>query len=222
MQTSTVLDKILEEAGPLTSLCCLDIEATCWDKGDPNDPGAEHYEVIEIGMVAIDVATLTISREISILVKPVEHPVLSDFCVGLTSITNDLLEGKVQDDPNTPYEIVRTANFAEAMQVAKAWLEALGDFAWCSWGFYDLHQLTAEAKRKEAEMVFPAERHFNAKMIYSKTRRGVKRRGLGAAVKRQNLPFSGTQHRGVDDARNVARVILSDQGVVFDPKSPEQ
>jgi inhibitor of KinA sporulation pathway (predicted exonuclease) len=221
MQISTVLDKIIEETGPLDTLVALDIEATCWDKDDPAAPGRDAFEVIEIGMVAIDIASLTITREISILIKPVEHPVLSDFCVKLTTITKDLLDGEIEDDPDATYETVRVDNFAEAMIVSKQWLGALGKFAWTSWGFYDLHQMTAEAKRKNAEMPFPAESHFNAKMIYSKTRSGVKRRGLGAAVKRQQLSFLGQQHRGVADAKNVARVILSDQGVVFDSISQE-
>lgn len=221
MQKATVLEKISESVGELPpTVVCVDIEATCWESDAPGD--LRTHEVIEIGMVAINTRALEITREISILIQPVENPVLSDFCVQLTSITNDLLVNSSLDDPAAPYETIRADAFGQAMQIAREWLAPFGQYVWCSWGNYDLRQMEAEAARKGTELALPASLHFNAKMIYAKTRSGVKRRGLGAAVKRQNLSFSGTQHRGVDDARNVARVILSDQGVVFAGPTKDQ
>jgi inhibitor of KinA sporulation pathway (predicted exonuclease) len=198
----TVLEHIVGDSD-ITHIVAMDIECTCWEKEDPAYPGPDQHELIEIGMALIDLKKLAIVDEVSILVKPVQHPVLTPFCVGLTSITDDML--------------VEAPTFREAMAITQRWLAPLGDqYHWCSWGLFDLKHLLAEAERKQCEMAFPAERHFNAKEIYSKTRSGVKKRGLGAAVARQKLTFSGTQHRGVDDARNVARILLSEHGVTFD------
>ena len=58
----------------------LDLEATCWQKGN------QRNEIIEIGAVCIDEGKKTLG-EFSEFVRPVCHPCLSDFCTELTTIT---------------------------------------------------------------------------------------------------------------------------------------
>lgn len=53
-------------------------------------PG-EHKEIVQIGAVVLDAATLEERRAFAVLVRPVKNPVLSDYFVELTRITNERL-----------------------------------------------------------------------------------------------------------------------------------
>lgn len=57
-------------------------------------------------------------------------------------------------------------------------------------------------------MAFPEEfetRHLNLKTEFAAWK-GVRRCGMAAALKYLDLPLVGTHHRGIDDARNIARI----------------
>jgi inhibitor of KinA sporulation pathway (predicted exonuclease) len=62
----------------------LDLEATCCDRGTIK---RHEMEIIEIGAVMVGAKTLTIRDEFQTFIKPVRHPVLTEFCKSLTSIT---------------------------------------------------------------------------------------------------------------------------------------
>lgn len=66
----------------LNHLIVLDLEATC--DIDGRLP-ANEMEIIEIGAVILD-ARYQIVSEFQQFVKPIKHPVLSDFCRSLTHI----------------------------------------------------------------------------------------------------------------------------------------
>ncbi len=59
-------------------------------------PG-EHREIVQIGGVSIDVETLAETASFSVLIKPVHNPVLSDYLVNLTRITNERLRAQGVD-----------------------------------------------------------------------------------------------------------------------------
>ncbi|MCF7733503.1 MAG: hypothetical protein K9N23_17575 [Akkermansiaceae bacterium] len=48
--------------------------------------------------------------------------------------------------------------------------------------------------------------HRNLKAAFSAATGGKKRFGLGGAIRKIGLEFEGTAHRGIDDARNIARI----------------
>lgn len=66
-----------------------DLEFTSWD--DAMDTGwmKANYrrEIIQIGALKVDSRTLEVTDRLSVLVRPVINPVLSDFICGLTGIT---------------------------------------------------------------------------------------------------------------------------------------
>jgi len=62
----------------------LDLEATCCDKGTIS---RHEMEIIEIGAVIVEAQTLATADEFQSFIKPVRHPVLTQFCRSLTSIT---------------------------------------------------------------------------------------------------------------------------------------
>jgi inhibitor of KinA sporulation pathway (predicted exonuclease) len=68
----------------------FDLEFTAWEGSVAarwSRPG-EHTEVVQFGAVKLDAERLTIIEEFTILVKPRVNPVLSDYLVHLTGITN--------------------------------------------------------------------------------------------------------------------------------------
>jgi inhibitor of KinA sporulation pathway (predicted exonuclease) len=89
----------------------LDTEFTAWagsmDRGW-SGPG-EYKEIVQIGAVAVDAATLMEVGAFEVLVKPVKNPVLSDYLVALTHITNERLMREAVD---LPAALARFLSFA--------------------------------------------------------------------------------------------------------------
>ena len=165
----------------------IDLEATCWK----NDMDFTKMETIEIGAVKLAGDNLEVLSEFSHFVRPVEIPQLSDFCTELTSITQ-------QDvDKAEPFNIV----FPELLK----WIGE-EDYKMVSWGSYDLTQFTIDCRRHDINLPERfAEEHINLKKEFAKLKQ---RRpcGMKQALRILNIPLAGTHHRGIDDARNIAKI----------------
>jgi inhibitor of KinA sporulation pathway (predicted exonuclease) len=77
----------------------FDTEFTAWVGSMErrwSGPG-EHKEIVQIGAVVLDAASLQERRALSILIRPVRNPVLSDYFVALTRITNERLSREGRD-----------------------------------------------------------------------------------------------------------------------------
>ncbi|MFB6363320.1 exonuclease domain-containing protein [Paenibacillus elgii] len=164
----------------------LDLEATCWE----NDRTKQN-EIIEIGAVKIN-DKLEIVDEFQSFIKPILNPWLSDFCKQLTSIT--------QDDVN------QAEYFQQAIQRFQDWI-GKEDYILCSWGFYDKSQLTKDCELHTISTKWLANhisiKHQHGKLIGKE--RGV---GMARALDMLKLPLDGTHHRGMDDARNIAKIFV--------------
>lgn len=167
----------------------IDLEATCCDRGTvPRG----HMEIIELGAVMVDGATLDPVDEFQSFVRPVRYPALTPFCVALTSIQQE-------DVDNAPV-------FGEAIDQFKAWLYRYGRFVFCSWGDYDLKQLRQDCELNKVPYPIGAP-HVNVKRLMAERQGLSKKPGLGEAVQLAGLQFMGAHHRGIDDARNIARLL---------------
>jgi inhibitor of KinA sporulation pathway (predicted exonuclease) len=82
---------------------------------------------------------------------------------------------------------------------------------WASWGDYDRKQLVRQCAADGVPYPFghPAERaHTNAKAVFAEAH-GLRRRpGMARALEIAGLPLQGRHHRGVDDAWNIAALVL--------------
>lgn len=164
----------------------LDLEATCCDRR--SIPRAQ-TEIIEIGAVLVEPVGLTIEAEFQTFVKPVLHPVLTPFCTELTSIE----QAHVENAPSFRQAIRSLGRFVRGRNVLFG-----------SWGDYDRNQLRREGERNRVGIPLPD--HINLKARFAELE-GRKKRGLGGAIARAGLTFDGTAHRGIDDARNIARLL---------------
>lgn len=72
----------------------LDLECTTWEGAAARDwsgPG-ESREVIQLGAVLIETQSFTALGMVKALVRPLINPILSDYCINLTGITQDKLD----------------------------------------------------------------------------------------------------------------------------------
>lgn len=163
----------------------VDLEATCWE----DEPYSPDMETIEIG--AVDLRT---GETFETLVRPVIRPDLSPFCVELTHITQAMVDA--------------APPFREALAAFVEWSGL--DFAWYSWGDYDLTQLTRDVLRYHPQVhhrvAWSLGRHRNAKRMYERLT-GNRARGLGRTARRYGITFEGDQHRALPDALVVAKLI---------------
>lgn len=148
-------------------------------------------EIIEIGAVALHGNGPHVSDEFQSFVRPVRHTQLTPFCRRLTGIT----QNKVDAAETLPAVMRRFA----------AWIDTFDEPVFCSWGDYDKHQLRQDCAWHQMPFPFGAE-HLNIKKRFAESLNIRKPCGLGDALRRVGLQFEGSPHRGIDDARNMARL----------------
>lgn len=147
-------------------------------------------EIIEIGAVRLD-SDLEVVGDFDSFVRPATEPVLSPFCQQLTTIS----QADVDAADSFP------AVFSRFLE----WIGA-ADYRLCSWGAYDVTQFRRDCRRHG--VVFPdrfEKQHVNLKELFAESQ-DVGRCELPAAFEHVGLSLVGTYHRGIDDARNIARI----------------
>ena len=175
----------------------IDVEATCCKD---NSFPVNEMEMIEIGAVLICADSLTKLDEFSTFIQPQRHPKLTDFCTNLTTITQ-------HDVDHAPY-------YPEAINTFQKWLGNYDNYLFCSWGEYDKQQFEQDCAFHNVPYPIPAP-HLNIKKQFSKTQKVRKRQGMAGALKLAKIPFSGSHHRGIDDANNMIKLIPYVMGRVF-------
>ena len=168
----------------------LDLEATCCNNDE--FPTTE-MEIIEIGACMIENARGTVVSEFQTFIQPVRNPALTKFCTDLTSIQ----QAQVDVAPRYP----------EALRHFQAWMSGFLISYWGSWGNYDRYQFAQDCAFHSVPFLIEA-MHVNLKAEFTRRHNLKKRPSLSKALELAGLPFSGTQHRGIDDARNIACIML--------------
>lgn len=166
----------------------IDLEATCDNAGAV--PKRE-MEIIEIGAVLVDRESFEPVREFQTFVRPVRHPRLTAFCQELTSITQEQVDA--------------APGFVEALAALRRFMAGEQPL-FCSWGAYDRGQFQLDAGYHGVKLPFGPD-HLNIKQAFSDALGTNKRFGMAGALRRLGLPLEGTHHRGIDDARNIARIL---------------
>lgn len=166
----------------------IDLEATCWQSTVPK---GQENEIIEIGLAVLDAETGKITQNKGILIKP-QRSTVSPFCTELTTITQELL-----DESGVLFE--------EAIN------ELIDEYnpdlyTWASYGQYDLNMLKKQCK--SFGIAYPmGEEHINVKTWFAEKFDLQKPTGMNGALHLLNIPLEGTHHRGIDDAKNIAKIL---------------
>ncbi len=186
----------------------LDFEATC-----ERDARITPQEIIEFPSVLIDLESLETLDEFSSYVRPHHIPELTEFCTELTGIT----QADVDSAPP----------FREVLAAHEAWLDA--------------HELTSEnalfvtCGDWDMNSMFPAQLEvadppiwqmrpiygewLNIKEMFRRVLLRRKGPGMMRMMRELGLEPQGRHHSGIDDTRNIARILthLLTRGATFAP-----
>jgi len=174
----------------LDKIVVVDIEATCYEPG--KFPHNEVQEIIEFGITLIDVKQHDIAFSTSILVKPRKSKI-SPYCVELTSLTAEML-----DRSGLPFVDAITAIQNEF---------APKTCTWGSYGNFDRSLITEQCKREGIKCPFSAN-HFNIKNLFALKYGLSSEVGMKEALQIAGIPLEGRHHRGVDDSKNIAKILI--------------
>ena len=185
------LMRVLGVKPPVTHpILVIDLEATC-DEGDGFP--AEHMEIIEIGAVWATAEGKVLDTFQS-LVRPVVRPQLTPFCRELVGID----QAEVDAADLFPVVAARLSSFAQLHQASQ--------MTWGSWGQFDANQLARDCDRHGTPHPLHGFDHVNLKRRFAKARK-IKEVGMARALQMVGLALDGTHHRGLDDARNIAKLL---------------
>lgn len=174
-------------------IAIIDLECTCDDTGEiiPR----HEMEIIEIGCVIADIKGNTYN-EFNCFVKPVIHPILTSFCTQLTSISQD--------------QVNNGLSFEKALTGLDDFLFNENINMWGSWGGFDANQIRKDIRNNRIrETSFPFLRlpHTNLSAEYVIQNKLKKKVGVRKALSQNKMNFIGVPHRGIDDVRNIARLL---------------
>ena len=167
----------------------FDLEFTAWEGSMQSRwtrPG-EHTEVVQIGAVKLDAESLKEVDCFEMLVRPRVNPVLSDYFVALTGITNERI----------------AARGVDFITGYRAFLDFVGDARAFAHGRDDLI-LAENLKLYGWENGFPLLPYSNAVTWFAA--QGVDLKGKRACdvAEAAGAVFEGRKHDALSDARGVA------------------
>lgn len=167
-----------------TSALYMDLEWNCWD-GPP--PPSHPMEIIEIGLVELDLKSLAILREAAYLIRP-RRLEISRRCTRITGIEQQDLKNAPRF-PVVLEQLIRDFNPCE--KLCCVWGNDLEIFAKAC-GTYRLRT--------------PFHRGMDLSQVVWDALLLRERPSVKSAVQRLELPFDGVAHTALADARNTAHV----------------
>ncbi|KAK7100153.1 hypothetical protein V1264_023146 [Littorina saxatilis] len=181
----------------------LDFEATC-----DNTQKIIPQEIIEFPVLKLNPKTLQVESVFHQYVQPRAHKELTPFCIELTGIVQDMVDGQ-------PHIEETLEKFHEWMKTELLDKDASFTFVTC--GDWDL------------KTMLPSQcRHFNIPVRpYFKSWINIKKsfadvtgefpKGMMPMLHKLQIPHRGRHHSGIDDCRNIAAILkgLLEKGYVF-------
>ena len=181
----------------------IDLEMTCADDGSIN---ATDMKVIEIGACWATEAG-EVLESFQTFVRPLARPQLTLFCTTLTGLPQSAVDAA----PQFPQAAEQLALFARKFPEAKS--------RWGSWGLSDRKQIDQECARHGLSHPLGGLVHRNLKAEFAR-RRKIKQVGMTTAFAIVGLTREGPQHRALEDALNIARLLASTGAPM--PSPPER
>ena len=150
-------------------------------------------ETIEIGAVKCTYYGENLG-EFSRFIKPKYNPELSLFCRQLTKIEQSSID--------------RAEGFESVILDFMDWIDVYDEnYMLCSWGDFDRIQLTSESESYDLDTEW-LQQHINIKSQYKDLRKMDRAKGLSKALSLEGFEFTGTPHRAISDAYNLAKIFL--------------
>jgi inhibitor of KinA sporulation pathway (predicted exonuclease) len=178
----------------MRDIIVFDIECTCWD--DLENRNRDERETIEIGAALLDGTNFDPIDFFDVMIKPVNNTVLSKYCTDLTTITQA--------------QVDKGMTFADALDYFQRWYTFKGNPLFLTWGYFDKNHLVMESEKKDyhGQFVYDILQHgchVNVKQKFAE-HMDCDPCGVSKALRKLQIKFEGTQHRGIDDAKNIAKI----------------
>ncbi|KAJ8287070.1 hypothetical protein GJAV_G00046690 [Gymnothorax javanicus] len=178
-------------------ICVVDFEATCEESNPPD----YLHEIIEFPMVLLNTHTLEIEDTFQEYVKPERNSKLSDFCVQLTGITQEMVD--------------KADSFSCVLQRAVTWLQEkeLGTkykYAILTDGSWDMSKfLNIQCHVSGIRYPQFAKKWINIRKSYGNFYKVPRTHTkLSSMLEKLGLRYEGRPHCGLDDSRNISRIAV--------------
>jgi inhibitor of KinA sporulation pathway (predicted exonuclease) len=187
-------------------ICILDFEATCWnDNGNGNGNGngnkyKSQIEIIEFPSILYKLEKNKLEKigEFHEYVKPIIHPILSEFCTELTGIKQETVD-KADIFPNV---------FNRHYKWLSSSVPNLEELTFLTCGAWDLKiQLPRELNNKNVKMNKIYSHFINIKDEFEYFYK-VKALGMDGMLKYLKMSLDGKHHSGIDDCRNISKILI--------------
>lgn len=186
----------------VTHFCVLDFEKTCEDR--EKDAAWGPQEIIEFPSVLLARSPVGVVGQFESYVKATVNPALTKFCTELTGITQD--------------RVNVAAGLKEVLGRHNKWLRENvpqeEDCIFVSCGDMDLKtSLPEDPNIEKTELPACYQRWLNIKkefgLFYTKwyTKKGKQPRNMTEMLERLDITLEGHHHSGIDDCRNIAKVL---------------
>ena len=193
----------------LNTTYVVDVEATCWDTQNGEQAEGPN-EVIEIGIVALDIKTLNVTKKGSYPVRP-RFTKVSPFCTQLTGWTQQ--------------DVDRAPDIVDVLRTIAIDFGITRNHVWWSGGEYDRIKLSSDPNvlaglgnlyddigeawlRGVDENPFSFMRaHCNIKTLLAMKMGWKREKGLASSLAAIGAVLEGRHHNGADDALNTAKLV---------------
>lgn len=183
----------------------LDVESTCWlDKSLIYKN--LHNEIIQIGIVELDLINLTMGRKTNYYIRPTytrdvllavnkntNEDIISPYCTALTGITYDLLKSKGRSYRDTLQTIFNTFSHKSVI---------------FTWGDDKNTLITNSQIYNITHYKLNSTQFINLGYLFHITFGLQSNISLEKALNFLDLEFEGTPHRALDDAINTCRIHI--------------
>ncbi|MFT7815330.1 3'-5' exoribonuclease 1 [Arapaima gigas] len=179
-------------------ICVVDFEATCEENNPPNFL----HEIIEFPMVLINTRTMEIEDTFQEYVRPELNTQLSDFCIQLTGISQEMVN-KADVFPDV---LRRVVSWLQEKELGTKYKYAvLTDGSWDMSKFLNIQCHVSQIRYPQF-----AKKWINIRKSYGNFYKVVPRMQtkLSSMLENLGLQYEGRPHCGLDDARNIARIAL--------------
>jgi len=198
----------------------LDFEATCHENNGKVKL-IKHPEIIEFPVVLLNGTSLKEEDEFHFYIKPKINPQLTDFCTKFTGIKQEWVDKGIVLD--------------QALSEFDEWMKKTGliiyeenhllykrNFAFVTSGDWDLGQmLPGQCKREKLKMAEYFGRRIDINAVFSQFYKVEVTEGMIGMLKFLRLELMGHHHSGIDDCRNISKIMqkmLQDGCVFVSPK----
>lgn len=179
---------------PFNYLLVIDFEATCKELEK-----LEPQEIIEFPCAAVSTKTWKIENTFHEYIKPRVHPNLTPFCTQLTGIIQEMVDNQPQ--------------FPEVLEKFCGWLDEHSyfkdgnDSAFVTCGDWDLKMmLPSQCNLENVPLPAYFEKWINLKLAFCDATQHYPR-SLRNMLLHLKLPVLGQLHSGIDDVKNMVKVI---------------